>query len=221
MDANEAPIQRTLTHSDTMDEIEAIKEADPAGAHDKIYQVNGNFNFAKGREIVELKNTKPENANLVTSVVESDFNNELIKKGKEFQGNKFKAITRCINHAPVIDFDIPIKLIPSSQIGHYHLYIEKEIPWHKYQKLLDALADADLIERGYYNAARYRGFSAVRPSGSYKKSVPKNIEDVQNENAELREKIHELTVERNSLAKKIGTPPQDSVPKAKVLTANA
>lgn len=66
-------------------------------------------------------------------------------------------------HKPVIDLDLPARLVPSSTEGHFHLYIDKKVPWEAYVRLLDAMRDAGLVEAGYVSASKARGFSAVRP----------------------------------------------------------
>jgi hypothetical protein len=73
-----------------------------------------------------------------------------------------------LNHAPVIDIDVPCELVPSSQIGHYHLYIHKEISWLQYRDILRALAVCGIVERGFYSASVNRGYSSVRPIGRTK-----------------------------------------------------
>lgn len=65
-------------------------------------------------------------------------------------------------HKVVLDLDLPAKLVPSSTPGHFHLYIDHELSEGRYFHLLDALADAGLIERGYQGASEARGFTAVR-----------------------------------------------------------
>lgn len=65
-------------------------------------------------------------------------------------------------HRPVLDIDIPAKLIPSSTKGHFHLYLDVEIPHTKYMALLLALEDAGIIEPGYLGASVERGYTAVR-----------------------------------------------------------
>lgn len=65
-------------------------------------------------------------------------------------------------HKPVLDIDFPAQLIPSSTEGHFHLYLDKELPWDKYQRLLTALAEAGVIEVGYANASIARGYTSVR-----------------------------------------------------------
>lgn len=68
-------------------------------------------------------------------------------------------------HAPVLDIDFAAELIPSATPGHFHLYLDKPMPWSKYQALLMALADAGIIEPGYAAASVARTASFVRMPG--------------------------------------------------------
>ncbi len=74
-------------------------------------------------------------------------------------------------HAPVIDFDIPVRLVQSSTKGHGHLYIDKEVDEDKYYKLLDALVECGLVEEGFVRASKRKGGTFVRPPGVYKRKV--------------------------------------------------
>ncbi len=65
-------------------------------------------------------------------------------------------------HRPVLDFDFPARLLPSSTEGHFHLLIDKPMSWEVYSALLVAMKDAGLLEEGYVNAALRRGYTAVR-----------------------------------------------------------
>lgn len=65
-------------------------------------------------------------------------------------------------HMLVIDLDVPAALIPSSTPGHSHLYIEARMTWENYANVLDALAYAGIVEPGYVDASKNRGFTAVR-----------------------------------------------------------
>lgn len=94
-------------------------------------------------------------------------------------------------HAPVIDFDFPIEVLPSTQLGHYHLYIHKPIPWFKYKQILLALGSAELIEQGYKTASYQKGFTAVRPAGVVKPNPPRGA-NVLKENAKLRQENFQL-----------------------------
>lgn len=64
--------------------------------------------------------------------------------------NLISSLTDKGTHAPAIDIDFPIHAIPSSTPGHFHLYIEKEMSWEDYEKLLRVLAQVGIIEEGYY-----------------------------------------------------------------------
>lgn len=105
-------------------------------------------------------------------------------------------------HAPVIDIDVPISVYPSSQLGHNHLYIDKEITWNQYTRLLKALASAGIIEDGYLKASLAKGYSAVRPVGITKPGSPRGAE-VLVENAKLRKKLSDKTVEVDYLQKQL------------------
>lgn len=65
-------------------------------------------------------------------------------------------------HKPLLDIDMPARLIPSSTPGHHHLFIECEMTWSQYGKLLLALAEAGILEMGYVRASLQRGYTAVR-----------------------------------------------------------
>lgn len=65
-------------------------------------------------------------------------------------------------HAPVLDIDFEARLIPSRTEGHYHLYLDREIPWWKYRILLWALKVAGIIEPGYYRASVERKMTMCR-----------------------------------------------------------
>lgn len=72
-------------------------------------------------------------------------------------------------HAPVLDIDIPHRVVPSSTSGHSHLYLDVSLSWRKYKRLLRELSRAGVIEEGFYKSALRRGQSMVRPPGVIKK----------------------------------------------------
>ncbi len=65
-------------------------------------------------------------------------------------------------HYPVIDLDIPVNLLPSSKLGHSHLYINHPVTQEQLFKILDVLAECGIVEAGYVAASKARGYSAVR-----------------------------------------------------------
>ena len=66
-------------------------------------------------------------------------------------------------HTPMLDIDIPARLIESSTPGHSHLYIDKEMTWRQYKRLLRALMKAGIIEENYYKESVRRKASHLRP----------------------------------------------------------
>lgn len=66
-------------------------------------------------------------------------------------------------HAVCLDIDMEAELIPSKTPGHYHLYIEKKLTWENYKKLLEVLAEVEIIEKGYAGASIAKGCTCLRP----------------------------------------------------------
>lgn len=65
-------------------------------------------------------------------------------------------------HRPVIDLDYEAELIPSSTPGHFHLYINKEIPEALYWKFLRVMAECGIVQQGWVDSSIARGASSVR-----------------------------------------------------------
>lgn len=65
-------------------------------------------------------------------------------------------------HKPVIDLDMPCSLVPSGTPGHFHLYIEQAVTFEAYMAILKAMADAGIVQWGFHDRTRERGFGSVR-----------------------------------------------------------
>lgn len=65
-------------------------------------------------------------------------------------------------HTVMLDIDFPVRVIPSSSPGHYHLYIDRVVEHDKYFALLEALVGAEILEPGYVEASRARGATHLR-----------------------------------------------------------
>jgi hypothetical protein len=65
-------------------------------------------------------------------------------------------------HYPVIDIDHRCHWVPSTTPGHGHLYIDHGMTWTAFLRLLEALAEAGVVEEGYVHACRREGFASVR-----------------------------------------------------------
>jgi len=66
-------------------------------------------------------------------------------------------------HMPVIDIDLPARLVPSSTEGHFHLYIDVPMPFDVYLTMLDAMVAAGVVDAAYVQHVRERGQSLCRP----------------------------------------------------------
>lgn len=114
----------------------------------RINSFNGSYSDPVTYDIVK----DPKNANLISSEVAGT-----------------------LDHKPIIDIDLPCKLISSTHAGHHHLYIDKVLNWSLYMELLDVLSKCGIIQEGYRNASKARGFSSVRLP--WIKKEPKKVED--------------------------------------------
>lgn len=56
-------------------------------------------------------------------------------------------------HAPALDLDVPAYLVASTTPGHFHLYLDVEMTWRTYRRLLKALAKAGVIEKDWAKAS--------------------------------------------------------------------
>lgn len=74
-------------------------------------------------------------------------------------------------HTPMLDIDIPARLVESSTPGHSHLYIDHEMTWMKYRFLLWALMKVGIIERGYYKMSVKRKATHLRPPWTEKENA--------------------------------------------------
>lgn len=63
---------------------------------------------------------------------------------------------------PLLILNCKATLLPSSTEGHFHLFLDKEMSWKSYKKLLEILAQVTIIEEGYMRASVAREYSAVR-----------------------------------------------------------
>lgn len=75
------------------------------------------------------------------------------------------------SHAPVLDIDFGAQLIPSTTNGHFHLYLDKKMSWEKYRQLLEALYEAGIIQRGFYEMTLERKQSLVLAPGKERHKV--------------------------------------------------
>lgn len=81
-------------------------------------------------------------------------------------------------HQPVFDLDFAAELLPSSTPGHFHLYLNREISWRKYKKVLKAMMKAGLIEPGWYKMTVERHAGHLRAPALVKEESPRTDTEV-------------------------------------------
>lgn len=84
-----------------------------------------------------------------------------------------------VSHKVVLDIDVPAVLIPSSSPSHSHLYIDKDVPWPLYEKLLRVLAECGIIEEGYAGASIEREYTTLRTPWTIKEGHQKDGDRLQ------------------------------------------
>jgi hypothetical protein len=100
---------------------------------------------------------EPGEGNLVSSFVRED------RVDRGYGRRLFGNHELIAMHKPVLDLDIPATLMPSTTEGHYHLYLDVEIPEKDYRNLLGSLASVGIIQQGFKAQMTRRGATFVRP----------------------------------------------------------
>lgn len=99
-------------------------------------------------------------------------NGELREPCPKAEANLVSSLDKDGLHRPVIDLDYPHKYIPSTTDGHGHLYLDLQITWEVYEKLLIALEEARIIQPGFLKRSQERKATFVRPEWVTKPTKP-------------------------------------------------
>lgn len=65
-------------------------------------------------------------------------------------------------HTIALDIDHRVRVVPSSTPGNSHLYIDVELEWEQYEKLLDVLGEIGVVQPGYVAASKRRKATHLR-----------------------------------------------------------
>lgn len=65
-------------------------------------------------------------------------------------------------HIPIIDLDMDAALLPSSTMGHHHLYIDKVLTFEQLIKLLEVMHEVGIVQEGVLKGAKARKYAALR-----------------------------------------------------------
>lgn len=95
------------------------------------------------------------------------------RKTFEDEFSYFAMRTEPIDHHE-IRFDVPVIVLPSTSPGHFHIYIEKEMAWPVYLRLLQAMMKIGFLEFGFVAAAERREMTMLVKPGM---KNPRKTED--------------------------------------------
>lgn len=74
----------------------------------------------------------------------------------------FSGDFRSIHYQLVFEPGVSVSLVPSKSYQHFHLYIEKPIPWYQYQDFLYFLNKMGIVQNGFFGMTVTRGMSHLR-----------------------------------------------------------
>lgn len=132
-------------------EIGRITEAAPALSDLSAYQHRYfSVNFEPGQDSDDPN--QPESHRQADLEQAHTWSSELV----DAEGN------RTGYHTVMLDIDHPVRVLPSSTQGHYHLYIDVPVGDTEYFTLLDALSLAGIVEEGYVQASKVRAGTHLR-----------------------------------------------------------
>ena len=82
-------------------------------------------------------------------------------------------------HAIAVDIDHQCHLLPSRTPVHFHLYVDKKIPWKQYIEWLRISAEIGIVEEGFYRACLAKGMSTLRmgPYEEYKEYIEERMKN--------------------------------------------
>lgn len=119
-----------------------------------------------GTTRVEIKGPRPTNKNL-DALLDVLVKTGLMKQEHRPPPGKGKPNRRL--ELPPLPFAVEVRAVPSSTPGHFHLYLEREMHWLAYEKVLVALRDAEIIGKDFCDMCiRWRTSFLLKPE--YKKS---------------------------------------------------
>lgn len=90
----------------------------------------------------------------------------------EADANLISSLCNDGQHRPVIDLDVPCRLVESTTPGHFHLYVDVPMDLDRMLAMLRAMRDAGVVQPGFVQHTEARGAAFVRPEG-VRKGEPK------------------------------------------------
>lgn len=63
------------------------------------------------------------------------------------------------HHVLVLDIEHSVEVVRTNKAGHHHVYINKSMPWEKYVKIIEAMADAGVVDEQWATQALTQGYA--------------------------------------------------------------
>lgn len=103
--------------------------------------------------------------------VEPSWSDEMHLVRDKYNANLVSSLCNNGKHQPTLDIDLPCKLVESKTPGHYHLYIDHDLTFDQYKRLIDVMADIGLVGEGIRMQMENRGMTCLRTRPNEKKYV--------------------------------------------------
>lgn len=103
--------------------------------------------------------------------VEPSWSDEMNLVRDKDNANLVSSLCNNGKHRPTLDIDFPCKLVETKTPGHYHLYIEHDLTFDQYKRLIDVMADIGLVGEGIRMQMENRGMTCLRTRPHEKKYV--------------------------------------------------
>jgi hypothetical protein len=101
-----------------------------------------------------------------TQSFDPDYDDHRTEAGPEqanlISSHAFTSVDGVTYHYPMIDLDLNAALIPSSTEGHFHLYLNRTISHDKYRKMLEAMVEAGIVQKGILGQFDKYGSTTLR-----------------------------------------------------------
>lgn len=72
---------------------------------------------------------------------------------------------------PLLELAVPVRVVPSSSSGHFHVYLDVQMPWRDYRRLCRRLMKAGVIGRNFLNLTEQWGMSMLFRPGLTKERI--------------------------------------------------
>jgi hypothetical protein len=114
--------------------------------------------YGPDRDVVQMR-IGPQSANLVGSLCKDMMHRVAVDID-------FDVADRICEILDMLELkDLPFMLVPSTTSGHWHLYVDKPMPWDEYEDLLARMVKLQIISAEYFGMSVQREMTRLRRPG--------------------------------------------------------